>query len=202
MISNRSHHRSASVALAAFVLLGCQTKPGSRTGTINPSVVPPGTASTAVIANTDPSAMKLHDIEGALLMYYAVNKKLPDRFEQLQPLADVDTPITLDCPGSDQPYVYTPDGIKLQERDARIVLYEPAPLHSGYRLTIVIDEPGPLKPLVAEVVAMPESFFLLHPPGSASSARSRAAPAELRPPAPPLSPADAGQAAPPPGTRP
>lgn len=192
-------HRTAVVALlAALLLAGCQTAKPKQIGQISTSVVPAGTASTAVIPNTDPSAMKLHDIEGALLMYYALNKRLPDRFEQLQPLADVDTPLDLTCPGSDKPYVYTADGIKLQDREARIVVYEPAPLHSGYRLTIVINEPTPLKPLVAEVVAMPESFFMLRPPAAQSAGEGGAA-LQLRD--LPPSPANAGRQPSPSGTR-
>ena len=70
-----------------------------------------------------------------------------------------DEPIDLKVPGTLKEYVYTRDGIHLQDQEARLILYEPAPMHSGFRLAIRLNDPVAFQPLIMQVIPVPESFF-------------------------------------------
>ena len=171
--------------IASLLLVGCAANPKqAKTGDTPAAPSKPGGA---LISNNDPSAIKMHDIEGAILMYFAINKTLPEHIADALPLADV--PLDLKVPGSEKEYVYTRDGIRLQDQEARYILYEPAPMHSGFRLAIKLNDPEPFKALVMQVIPVPESFFLLHPPEPAASPEER----ESRRPVPPPLPAGAAQ---------
>ena len=64
--------------------VGCAGNPkAKRPAEVTEPAARPGGA---LISNTDPSAMKLHDIEGAILMYFAINKTLPVHLEDALPL--------------------------------------------------------------------------------------------------------------------
>jgi len=130
---------------------------------------PPAAAATATgdsqpISNTDACAMHLHDICGELLLHYAKHQRLPQSLEELGSPAGPIAPVDLVCPVSKKPYLYTPNGILMPERGARIILADPAPSHSRMRWAIRVEEPAPNQPLLMRVVALPESFFLLRPP--------------------------------------
>ncbi|MGN6724818.1 MAG: hypothetical protein ACTHLZ_02785 [Tepidisphaeraceae bacterium] len=148
------------LVLVAVVAPGCQAPQKS-------AATAPAAASEGphpVISNLDPGAMRLQDISGALLMYFALHRKLPAQLDDLKPLAEGDAPLNFTSPRSGKPYLYTPNGIILQDLNQRMIVYDPAPGPYGYREAITIDEPIVGQPLVAKVVAVPESFFLLRPP--------------------------------------
>ncbi|MBC7785375.1 MAG: hypothetical protein H7144_16200, partial [Burkholderiales bacterium] len=105
---------------------------------------------------------RLHDISGAIMLYIATRNDLPGALSELQKVSDEE--LLLTCPLANKPYVYTPWGLLLPEQQARIVLYDPAPSHKGYRQAIVIADPVPGRALTTKVIALPESFFILHPP--------------------------------------
>ncbi|MGC4034211.1 MAG: hypothetical protein QM754_21235 [Tepidisphaeraceae bacterium] len=142
------------------LLSGCQNDKGNLKNT--PGTTPLPDNAQAVISNTDPSALKMHDIAGALFFYYAMNKHFPEKIEAAFAVGDV--PLDMNVPGGHGQYIYTPDGFLLQDRKSRIVVFEPAPLHDGYRLAITIADPEGNQPMLAKVIALPESFFLLRPP--------------------------------------
>lgn len=182
----RKHHGVVAASLAvAIVMGGCQTnkKPLDKPARTGHTLAGGSDTSTAIIANTDPSAMNLQDMSGAILMYYALHKRLPERLDQVIPLAD--TPISLTVPGTEKSYLYTPDGFLLQDRQSRIIVFEPAPLHSGHRLAITMDDPQPNVAPVCRVRALPESLFLLRPPGSTTEAPAQAEAPPRDPPPPP-----------------
>ena len=111
------------------------------------------------ISNTDPCAMRLHDICGAVLLYYQQNHTLPKRLEDLANSPLLEGPDALVCPVSRQPYLYNPVGITTTESRARIICYDPTPAHSGCRWAISIIEPEENGPLVTKVIGLPESHF-------------------------------------------
>ena len=162
-----------SLLMAAVALGGCQAskKPAAEPKAGHTFATTPDTSS-AIIANTDPSAMNLQDMSGAILMYYALHKRLPDRLDQIVPLADA--PVSLTVPGTDKKYLYTPDGFLMQDRESRILVFEPAPMHSGHRLAITMSEPKPDVTTSCKVIALPESVFLLRPPDSTQEAPAQA----------------------------
>jgi hypothetical protein len=151
----------AIVAVAAMV--GCATDKKGAKAPVKSSGKAVAVQSEP-ISNTDPCAMRMHDISGGFLLYYAKNQRLPQSLDELRELPGMEALPAMACPVSNKPYLYTPNGILMPERDARIILADPAPSHSRMRWVISVGEPKPNQPLLMRVVAMPESFFLLRPP--------------------------------------
>jgi hypothetical protein len=145
--------------LLGLLLAGC-TNPAPSPRTADPAQQlkqPVG------LSNTDPCAMRLHDICGGLLLYYFQNAELPERLQDLNNIPGAEGPLDLTCPESKQPYIYEPRGIAIPERNSFVILYDPAPSHAGMRWAVLIEQPVPGEPLVTKVIPMPESFFLLRP---------------------------------------
>jgi hypothetical protein len=126
----------------------------------NPTPVDPGMP----VLTGDPCANRLHDICGALLLYYAANHHLPEKLDELARLPGFEHVNEFTCPVSKQPYVYNPVGILDIEKNTRVIIYDPAPTHRGTRAAISVVEPKGNEALVTKVVGLPESWFVLHPP--------------------------------------
>jgi len=131
----------ACCVAGAMIVGGCQTRA--------PSARKPGT-------EMDPCAERLHDICGQLLLAYARKNALPKALGELQGLSSRRLP-PLACPTSAKPYVYNPDGLKIQGRPGRVVLYDPTPAHSAMRWAVLADDIGTGQPLTLRVVLLPES---------------------------------------------
>ena len=158
-------------ALAGMMLFGtaCAARPeskaapgqpvaGSNAGA--PTQPQAGVPSGAPLSATDPCAERLHALSGPLLYYYALNRRLPERIEELESLAGPDPAVGLDCPVSHQPYVYVPDGFAVAKQPGFVVIHDAAPSHAGFRWAVVVEEPkGPKQPLITRVVALPEAAF-------------------------------------------
>ena len=166
-----SSRRSAvlPLTLLAVAVAGCgPTRPDTPAAPGPGEVAAPvasGDVPSAPITNTDPCATRLHDLSGSLLLYQLLNNRAPDT---LADLVDLDAGPAVPeavCPVSGRPYVYRPGGIYLQDRDAHVVIHDPAPSHSGMRWAVTYRPPAAGGPPVTKVIALPESFFLLHPPG-------------------------------------
>lgn len=107
---------------------------------------------------TDPCATRLHELSGQLLMFYAVNKRLPDSVEELTPFTG--TAFAADCPTSDQPYVYAPGGLRSSSSgDRRLILYDATPAHRGLRWGVFIAPPQGMQPPATWVILMSEEVF-------------------------------------------
>ena len=113
-----------------------------------------------------PAHTRLHDLCEPLLFYYLKQRKLPGQLEELQGQPGFEGAMDLTCPVSHLPYVYNPVGILTAESRARIIAYDAAPSHSGMRWAISIIEPEDNGPLIARIVALPESHFQLSIPGA------------------------------------
>jgi len=121
---------------AALALAGCATPTAAE-------LPRPGSADAAC-------AERLHDVCGALLVFYAVNRRLPATFEELQAAA----PGPLACPLSGETYVYRPEGLAVEGQSGRLILFDASAAHNGARWGIVIVEPKGSGPLVAQVVLL------------------------------------------------
>lgn len=156
----------ATLVLCALVA-GCPSKPkdpgGAAGSTDLPKFEPGAKHPNVPISNTDPCAEELHEICGALLQYYLANFDLPPRLDALREVPGFDG-LRLACPVAKRPYVYNPIGIQNAQNKRRILIHDPAPVHSGMRWAIVIEEPQPDRALVTKVVALPESNFSLQIP--------------------------------------
>ena len=107
---------------------------------------------------TDPCAGRLHDLSGLLLMYYALNKHLPDRLEELAPLADGE--FTPACPTSGRPYVYAPGGLPSSTSGERsLILYDAVAAHGGLRWGIFVAPPREGQPPATWVILMSDEVF-------------------------------------------
>ncbi len=155
--------RASSRLLVALVLCvatpGC-TDPAKPKQTADPAEQlkqPVG------LSNTDPCAMRMHDICGALLLYYFQHAELPERLQDLTALPGLDAPLEFTCPESKQPYIYESRGIAIPERKSFVIVYDPAPSHSGMRWAILIEQPVPGEPLVTKVIPLAERFFIMKP---------------------------------------
>jgi hypothetical protein len=109
-------------------------------------------------SNTDPCAMRLHDVCAPLLLYFGRYETLPAQIEELAQVPGVSVP-ELTCPVSGQNYIYNPGGPPGLEAGTRIILYDATAAHDGRRWGIVVREPAPGKALVVNVVAVPEAVF-------------------------------------------
>jgi len=112
---------------------------------------------------SDPCPSRLHDLSGALLLYYVQNQRLPERIEELQRLPGGSIGGHV-CPESKQPYVYNPKGVVGPNIVWRAVIYDAEPTHSGYRWVIAVQEPSGNAPLITDVFPWPESRFPKSPP--------------------------------------
>jgi hypothetical protein len=159
---------TVAIALSA---LNCVTERTQRpiVTTPAPSIPEPPPEkqkSAARISNTDPCATQLHDVCGAFLLFYKQNQRLPhDLAELAKSPMFTDAAAELACPVSKRAYVYNPVGIMTTDRQPRVILYDAAPTHSGFRWAISIIEPEEEDgPLITKVIALPESTFTMKPP--------------------------------------
>lgn len=86
-----------------------------------------------------PQDAKLGDIGGLLLMYYGMKQKLPNKLEDLAPLADADRPLDLRCPESGQPYVYVRQTLNSSISGQKLVAYAPTVSKDGRYATLMMS---------------------------------------------------------------
>ncbi len=112
---------------------------------------------------SEPCAARLHDVAGALLLYYAVNKQLPPTLADLQDSVGADMLLDFTCPDSKLPYVYVPNGLRHPDRPKVIILHDPIQV-KGKRWCILVQPGGPGTAQSLEVLAIPEPLFLAYQP--------------------------------------
>lgn len=112
---------------------------------------------------TDPCATRMHDLLGGLLLYYATHNDLPPNLKSLE-LPSGNAADAISCPVSNQPYIYDPRGLPAPDGTSLLIIYDAVPAHGGFRWAVSIAEPKPGKPLIAEIVAAPESTFAVSAP--------------------------------------
>lgn len=160
--------RARGATRACFLLLLAGWIGGCASGGGAPDQQPAASDDSAPITNTDPCAMRLHDLSGSLLEFYFHYGELPATLAELSAgMAQLDAATQVPpgiCPASQIPYMYDPRGILLPERRSRVVLWDPAPTHSGMRWAVTVEEPPNQEGvLVTKVIALPERFFVLRP---------------------------------------
>lgn len=171
---------SLTCAIIAFLTVGCETQPAPPTptpinqvtygspngaqpigGPIQP-IPPLSNMSPDQVVNSGPTAMRLQDIEGVMLQFYALNRRLPNSLEELKPLEDPGTPADFfDSPTTHAPFTYSRIGLGQPNNSKRMILYESVPNRSGQRWCILMppltnDRSGAVS---MEVVQLPEVVF-------------------------------------------
>jgi hypothetical protein len=110
----------------------------------------------AALPAEDECAARLHDIGGLLLEYFLVNKRLPDRLEDLAPLADPGTDFQTTCPVSGRPYVYVPAGLSAPGSGRVLMVYDAVPDHAGIRWGLTASPAQGDQPLSTWVMPLTE----------------------------------------------
>ncbi|HTL29609.1 MAG TPA: hypothetical protein VL282_10315 [Tepidisphaeraceae bacterium] len=146
---------------AMLALLGCGANQKKSTSPPAPSHPSSTAQPSAQITNTDPCAMRLHDICGPLLLFYGTHRRIPSNLQELKDEFS-DLP-ELVCPVSKLPYVYDPEGKVGTDPRTRIILYDAKPVHSGIRWGIGLVEAEPGAAPVAKVVAVPNQTIPMTP---------------------------------------
>lgn len=182
--SRRSVGRSLIVgALAAAPLLaGCTTttvRPDSgrqvKTTTADTQVQPtprpqarPGTPAMPPPpldpSMTDPSAVRLDEIRGQILLYYAVHRKLPPRLEDLASFADLGTEASYVSPTTGKPYTYLPAGLVTPGQTRRLIVYDAQPPAGATRWGILMGEPQGDQPAATWAVPLSDAVFKAYVP--------------------------------------
>ena len=117
-----------------------------------------------IVAN-DPCATRLHDIAGALLVYYALNKELPKKLDDLRAMADLDQELNFKCPVSGLTYTYVPGGLGIVGRNKRIIVHDSFPSHDGRRWCIFMSPAKPGAAQSVEVLEVQEGIFRTYSAG-------------------------------------
>lgn len=145
---------------AAILCLGCQPSPNPKSSARTVASVRSthSTPSPEEIQAASGCKERLHDISGMLLLYNDLNHRLPQSLQDLRDIPGV-TLGDLTCPGSKQPYVYNASGIPTPSGAGVVILYDPAPSHSGLRFCISLKDSSRGGAAVTNVIALPEEFF-------------------------------------------
>ncbi|CAN5619174.1 hypothetical protein BH10PLA1_BH10PLA1_13220 [soil metagenome] len=151
------------VALLTLIA-GCVTTTTSPPPLVTKQPAVPGSYSPEQAIASDPCAARLHEISGAILSYYAIERHLPatlaDAKSVYDGLGDSPQPLDLNCPVQHQPYVYVPQGLATPGNDKRIILHDPAPNADGQRWCafMALGAGGGASQSV-EVLLVPEAIF-------------------------------------------
>ena len=138
----------AVVIVSGLFLAGCQGSSPKQAKEDSPRTM------------TDPCAMRLHDLSGALLLYHATYQHLPPTLDGLRSIPDAVSPLeSFSCPSSKQAYLYSPEGVAVAGQAGRVVVNDASPAHNGKRWAIEVLDSSPESPLVTKVVSLPESDF-------------------------------------------
>ena len=158
MIHSMIHERIFFLLMAGLVMpgIGCSATPQAA----NRQPTAPGAApDDRALINTDPCAMRLHEISGALLLYFNTHGDLPPTLAALSKSPGAQDLGDMTCPTSGQSYVYLPKGIPVDPPPSRVVLFDPTPAHPGTKRFAIVIQPPPQSGgvLQARVIVIPET---------------------------------------------
>lgn len=141
-----------AVLLAAAVLAGCN---GASRQPVEVRTAPTGPRYSDPL---NPAADRLHEISGALLLYYVNHRALPEQIDELKPLLD-DPSMELRCPISGFPYLYTRQGLRVAGVEGHIVILDAQPSQASMRWAITVVEPPSGNVLLTKVVVVREQLI-------------------------------------------
>ena len=176
MTADRRRRFSAAACLLATLCLvggGCApNRADPAPSSVSPRNTPrrdPATRRPPQSLATDACATRLQDLGGALLLYYATNRRLPDKLEDLAAAPGAAAGAAdVTCPASGRSYVYVPGGgLTAKGKGRLLVLYDPTPVHGGLRWGLFISPPSGAEPLATWVTPMSEELFRGYTAGAA-----------------------------------
>jgi hypothetical protein len=117
---------------------------GQRTGSVEQAV------------GSDPCSIRLGEIQDALVRYYAAKRELPQQLQYLW--SENGTGLQLTCPKSGHLYSYSREGLINPGRTMRIIVWDDAPVHDGYRWCVLMAI-SPAGGLALDIKPLPEAVF-------------------------------------------
>ncbi|HEY2584228.1 MAG TPA: hypothetical protein VGI81_00530 [Tepidisphaeraceae bacterium] len=111
------------------------------------------------LTSKDRCPARLQDIAGALLLYYHFHGEVPPNLEALR---EYNGNLILVCPDTNQPYAYSPNGLRKPGATKRILVYDAIRNSDGTRWCLLATEARPGKPIETDVVQLPEPLFLAY----------------------------------------
>lgn len=108
---------------------------------------------------SDLSSERLHEIEGALLLFYSAHGRPPAELSELQESPDPDVPLSLVSPVKNKPYVYIRGGLQSPGKSLRIYVYDPTPLPDGSLRCLLMPEFKRGTPSTSQVLLVPPEVF-------------------------------------------
>jgi hypothetical protein len=167
-MSVRSLRNALPVVMTGLLLAGCQPAappPTAGGPTFDLGQGNGGNASGGVpsspdaIVSTDPTAARLQDVGGYVLLYYREHEQMPASLDELRNMpGGQDLQFTSASTG--KPFVYQPAGMWSPQRgDKCIILYDPDLKH-GARWCLFMTLPKAGAALSVDVMAVPEPIFL------------------------------------------
>lgn len=109
---------------------------------------------------TNPTAMHLHDLAGRLILYQVETGKLPANLSQLDKRQPAGTRPAAFDPASGKPYLYYPDGPRLQNLPGRLVVCQADAQSTGGRWCLLINDYGHESQVLTYVQRVDESVFI------------------------------------------
>ena len=135
--------------ISLLILIGCQAgAPG--TGDVEGA---------PVMSSFDPCADRLHQISGHILLFHLLRNRLPRDIEELNEFLlarGEQTP--LQCPQSGRQYIYSDEGLPIDQPPGRVILYDAEPAHDGLRWGILKKPRHGDQPLLFDVILVPEEI--------------------------------------------
>jgi hypothetical protein len=114
------------------------------------------------VVSTDPTAARLQDIGGYIMLYYREHNQMPQALSDLSSLPGGQD-LNFNS-SSGQPFVYQPAGMWSPERNNKcIVVYDPQ-LKDSKRWVLFMSIPKAGGALDVDVYLLPEPFFLNYRP--------------------------------------
>jgi hypothetical protein len=164
--------KALAVVTAGLLLAGCQPAAGPSGGAGTAFDFGQGNGGNAsagaptspdAIVSTDPTAARLQDIGGYVLLYYREHQQMPANLDELRSMpGGQDLQFTSASTG--KPLVYQSAGMWSPQRgDKCIILYDPDLKH-GARWCLFMTRPKAGAALSVDVTVIPEPIFLNYRP--------------------------------------
>lgn len=194
------------VALLGVVLAGCTTEKQSTrytapgvardegTQMIMPQkfdadrqpIIPAGADNPDVNPDklTDPCAARLHDVAGALLLYYRVKQQMPAKLEDVRSGVKFAEDLEFTCARNGAPFVYVPNGMAAAGKEQRIVAFDPTPIGRPRFRWCLIATVSNSGALITDVVPLEEKVFNTYhaaSPADAQQPQQQQQPAQQQP---------------------
>lgn len=108
---------------------------------------------------TDPCAARLHDVAGALLLYYRVKQQMPPKLEDVRSLGSIAQDLEFSCARNGAPFVYVPNGMASGGKEQRIIAFDPTPVGRPRFRWCLIASVSNSGALITDVVPLEEKVF-------------------------------------------